>query len=168
MILKLRLHQRPHLKKQISTRCTFTGNRKMCQELLSLTLPLFFLSLFFSCSWTPLPHLKPFWRKMSALKCLKTELVRRSAWQEAGGRRTIQHLLGDGRCWRAAAGSHFPSINMVGILLSVILRRAQKTHRWGVWCALGMVDDMTWILHNIFKILDGTGLYHTVTACFLL
>lgn len=43
-----------------------------------------------------------------------------------------------------------------GVLLGGILRRAQEnTHRWGVWWAVGMVEE------RIFKRLHGT-----VTACF--
>lgn len=158
MILKLKLHQQ---KKKKNTHCIFTGNRNVCQELV------FFLVSVFSHIYELPVTFKTFWRKMSAVKFLKTETDKKSACHEEEGGRTVQHLLGNGRCWRAAAGSHFPSINMVGIELSVILERARKKNRWGVWCALGIVDDMTWILHNIFKILDVLCLYHTVTACSL-
>lgn len=52
----------------------------------------------------------------------------------AGGWRTI-HLLGDGRWWRAAVGSHFPSITTVGMLVSMILRRAwENTQMESVMC----------------------------------
>lgn len=61
----------------------------------------------------------------SYFKCLKSEIV----VGEVLGRRTIQHLLVSGRCWRAAAGSRFSSSNMVGMLLCVILRGKQENTR---------------------------------------
>jgi len=53
----------------------------------------------------------------------------------AGREATIQHLLGDEMCKRAAAGSHFPSINMADMPLSKIHRKApENTQMWGVMC----------------------------------
>lgn len=157
MFLKLELCPCSHLKTQFSKHC-FYSNKNMCQERFFLVLSIsFFKKIFMNSSL----HLKPFCRKMSALKCLKTETG------GVCGRRTVRHLRGDGRCWRAAAGSHFLSINMVGTAQCDPQEGTKNTQMGSVMCfGHGWWYDLNFTLH--FKIQDGTGFYHTVTACFLL